>query len=73
MKEYQYHLKDFLDFSRFSILSVDITFMRAFVEEELDEADLSIMEFGRRNPRAAIISDDEDALSDSYLFNTLCF
>ncbi len=73
MKEYRYFLEDFLDLSKFSILSVDITFMRGFVEKEIDDADLSIIEFGRRNPHAAIISDDGDALNNCYLFNSLSF
>ncbi len=73
LEEYRYHLKEFLDYSKFSILSVDITFMRKFVGSPLDAADLSLIEFGRRNPQAAVISDDGDALSNCYLFNSLSF
>ncbi len=73
LKEYRYHLKDFLDLSKLSVLHVDITFMREFVGAPLDAADLSLIEFGRRNPHAAIISDDGDALSNCYLFNSLSF
>ncbi len=68
LSEYQYFLGAFLDFSKFSILSVDITFVRDFTEKQLDDADLSIIEFGRRNPQALIISDDQGVLMSCRLF-----
>jgi len=47
---------------------VNLTFVRAFTENELDDADLSIIEFGRRNPQALVISEDADLLMMCHLF-----
>jgi hypothetical protein len=71
--EYHHFLEEFLDFSKFSILSVNLTFVRDYTEEELDDADLSLLEFGRRNPQAVVISDDEDALMICKFFKIRCF
>ena len=71
--EYRHFLEGFLDFSKFSILSVNLTFVRDCTEKELDDADLSLIEFGRRNPQAVIICDDDDTLICCKFFKIKCF
>lgn len=72
-KEYDYYLKDYLDLNNFSIQSVKIEKLEQFTDKELDEADLSIIEFGRKNLNALIISDDGAELSILNLFHLKSF
>ncbi|MHA1314606.1 MAG: hypothetical protein ACTSRB_11925 [Candidatus Helarchaeota archaeon] len=58
VKEYSHYLKDYLDFNKFSIQSVKIEKVELFFEKELDPADLSIIEFGRKYKNATVISND---------------
>ena len=60
--EYKYYLKDFIDYSKISIQAVAIDKLSKFSEKKLDDADLSIIEFARRNMAAekniTVICDD---------------
>ena len=56
--EYKYHLKDYIDYSRISVQTVTIDKLRNYSEKKLDDADLSIIEFARKNNNAVVICDD---------------
>ena len=73
IKEYEYYIKEFLDIKKFSVQSVKIKKLEQFTEKELDAADLSIIEFGRINKDALIISDDGAELAILNLFNLKSF
>jgi hypothetical protein len=73
IKEYGYHLGDYLDYNKFNIKTVDLTAIKKFVEKTLDDADLSFVEFGRQNPDVIIISDDGDALNLCNMFQLRSF
>ncbi|NVM01352.1 MAG: hypothetical protein HWN67_03395 [Candidatus Helarchaeota archaeon] len=72
-KEYEYYLKDYLDLKRFSIQSLKFQKLEKFIDKELDPADLSIIEFGRKNDKALIISDDGAELVILNLFHLKAF
>ncbi|MHA1299668.1 MAG: hypothetical protein ACTSO9_09555 [Candidatus Helarchaeota archaeon] len=73
VKEYKYYLKDFLELEKFSIQSVKFQKLEKFIDKELDPADLSIIEFGRKNNDALIISDDGAELAILNLFHLKAF
>ncbi|MHA1729117.1 MAG: hypothetical protein ACTSWY_10335 [Promethearchaeota archaeon] len=73
IKEYHHFLDNYLDFKKFSILSIEIDKLKGFIEEDLDDADLSIIEFGRENPDTIIITDDGPELTVSSLYNLKSF
>jgi hypothetical protein len=72
-EELKYHLQDFLDLGHFSIQTVKLIQLETFTEKELDPADLSIIEFGRKHPGVVVISDDGAELEVLHLFKTRCF
>jgi hypothetical protein len=73
LKEYEHYLHDFLDISRFSIQVVKIESLTTFTEKELDDADLSIIELGRKNQAITILSDDGAELSVMRAFHIRSF
>ena len=72
-KEYEYYLKDYLDLKHFSIHSVKLEQLEKLIDKELDAADLSIIEFGRKNNNAIIISDDGAELTVLNLLDLKAF
>ncbi|HME55468.1 MAG TPA: hypothetical protein VKM55_24900 [Candidatus Lokiarchaeia archaeon] len=56
--ECKYHLNDYIDYSRISIQTVAIDKLKKYSEKKLDDADLSIIEFARKNHDAVVICDD---------------
>ncbi|NMC07285.1 MAG: hypothetical protein GYA24_18870 [Candidatus Lokiarchaeota archaeon] len=62
VKELKHYLGDYLDFDKLSVQAVDIDKFKEYSEKKLDDADMSIIELSRRNPRTFVISDDHPEL-----------
>jgi hypothetical protein len=56
--EFKHYLTDYIDLSCLSIQTMAIDRLKAYTEKTLDDADLSIIAFGRANQRSFAISDD---------------
>ncbi len=70
--ELKYYLKDYLDYTRLSIQSIEIDKYQEYSEKELDDADLSIIGLGQMNTRSFVISDDHPELEVLNAFNVRC-
>ncbi len=71
--EYQHYLSDFIDLSSFSVQAVNVENLKLFTEKKLDDADLSIIEFGQKHPMATTITDDGALLSILRSLKKRCF
>lgn len=56
--EFKHYLTDYIDFSCLSIQTTAIDRLKSYAEKTLDDADLSIIAFGRANQRSFVICDD---------------